>query len=141
MKESAEEAVVTKRARVIEEVVISKEGLDKKHTVRDKVRKTDVDVQEVDTPAVVTDQGFETFRPTFEKHYKSNYGKAGATLDEFTPAYKFGHALGTDAHYGSGDWTTVEPEARSYWEAKNEGTWAEFKDAIHHSWEKVRGRR
>ena len=139
MKESAEEAVVSKRARVIEEVVLTKEGHDKKHTVRDKVRKTDVDVQEVDTPAVVTNQGYETYRPTFEKHYKSHFGKTGVTLEEFTPAYRFGHSLATDARYGSDDWKAVEPEARKHWESKNEGTWAEFKDAIHHAWDKARG--
>ena len=140
LKESAEEAVVSKQARVIEEVVLSKEGLDKKHTVRDKVRKTDVEVQDIETPAVVTDEGFETFKPTFEKHYKSKYAKSGVTLEEFTPAYRFGHTLATDAHYGSGDWATIEPEARKHWEAKNEGTWAEFKDAIHHAWDKARGK-
>ena len=140
LRESAEEAVVSKRARVIEEVVLSKQGRDKTQTVRDKVRKTDVKVDEIDTPAVVTDEGFETHRPKFEKHFKSNYGKTGVTLEEFTPAYRFGHALATDAHYRSGDWATLEPEARKHWEAKNEGTWAEFKDAIHHAWDKARGK-
>ena len=140
MKESAEEVVVSKRARVVEEVTLSKEGSDKTHKVRDKVRKTDVDVQEVDTPAVVTDQGFETYRPTFEKHFKSNYSKGGARLEEFTPAYRFGHTLAGDERYRSGDWATIEPEARKHWEAKNEGTWAEFKDAVHHAWDKARGK-
>jgi len=140
LKETAEEAVVSKRARVIEEVVLSREGHDKKHTVRDKVRKTDVEVQEIDTPAVVTDEGFETYRPTFEKHYKSRYAKTGVSLEEFTPAYRFGHSLATDAHYGSGDWKTIEPEARTHWESRNEGTWEEFKDAIHHAWDKARGK-
>lgn len=140
MKELAEEAVVSKRARVIEEVVISKQGHDKKQTVRDKVRKTDVEVQEIETPAVVTDQGFETFQPTFEKHYQTKYAKTGVSLEEFTPAYRFGHSLATDSRYGSGDWATVEPEVRKHWEAKNEETWAEFKDAVHHAWDQARGK-
>jgi len=141
MKESVEEAVVSKRARVIEEVVISKQGSDKTHKVRDTVRKTNVDVHQVDTPAVVTDQGFETHRPTFEKHFQTNYAKkGGVTLEEFTPAYRFGHTLATDERYRSGDWATVEPEARKHWETKNEGTWAEFKDAVHHAWDKARGK-
>jgi len=140
LKESAEEAVVSKRARVIEEVVLSKEGHDKTHKVRDKVRKTDVDVQEVDTPATVTDQGFETFRPTFEKHYKSKYAKGDISLEEFTPAYRFGHTLATDDRYRTGEWSAIEPEARKHWESKNEGTWEEFKDAIHHAWDKARGK-
>ena len=140
LKESAEEAVITKKARVIEEVVLSKESLDKKHTVRDKVRKTDVEVQEIDTPTVVTEGAFETFQPKFEKHYKSTYGKTGVTLEEFTPAYRFGHSLALDDRYRSVEWTVVEPSARKHWEAKNEGTWEEFKEAIHHAWDKARGK-
>jgi uncharacterized protein (TIGR02271 family) len=141
LKETAEEAVVSKKARVIEEVVLSKEGRERTHTVRDKVRKTDVDVQETDTPAVVTAEGFETYRPGFEKHFKSNYGKTGkVTLEEFTPAYRFGCSLAGDERYRPGDWATIEPEARKYWESKNEGTWEEFKEAIHHAWDKARGK-
>jgi uncharacterized protein (TIGR02271 family) len=47
--ERAEEAVVSKEARVVEEVVINKEVGERTETVRDSVRRTDVDVQEVDT--------------------------------------------------------------------------------------------
>ena len=61
MTETAEEAVVSKRARVVEEVVISKDGRDRTETVRDTVRRTDVDVQKTDGPAEVTDHEFETF--------------------------------------------------------------------------------
>ena len=140
LKETAEEAVVAKKARVVEEVVLSKEGTDKKHTVRDKVRKTDVDVQEVDTPATVTHEAYETHHPAFETHHKTNYADTGITLEEFTPAYRYGHTLATDDRYRTGTWAKVEPEARKHWEAKNEGTWEEFKDAVHHAWDKVRGK-
>jgi stress response protein YsnF len=47
--ERAEEAVVAKEARVVEEVVINKEVGERTETVRDSVRRTDVDVTEVDT--------------------------------------------------------------------------------------------
>jgi uncharacterized protein (TIGR02271 family) len=46
--ESAEEAVVSKSARVVEEVVVRKEGTDHVQTVRDKVRRQQVDVEHVD---------------------------------------------------------------------------------------------
>lgn len=140
MKETAEEAVVTKKARVVEEVVISKEGRDKTQTVRDKVRKTDVEVEEVDTPAVVTHESFETFRPVFQKHHKTHYGKAGAAFDDYSPAYQFGHTLAVDKRYHGSDWTVIEPEARKHWERDHKGTWEEFKDAVHHAWDKARGR-
>jgi len=39
LSETAEEAVVAKRARVVEEVVISKHGSDRTETVRDKMKR------------------------------------------------------------------------------------------------------
>ena len=140
LKESAEEVVVSKNARVVEEVVVGKKGSTKTQTVHDTVRKTDVEVENVATAPVVTDQGFETFRPAFEKHHKSHYAKAGSSFGEYTPAYEFGHTLAGDAKYSTGDWITVEPLARKSWEAKHKGTWEEFKDAIHHAWDKARAK-
>ena len=46
--ESAEQAVVSKSARVVEEVIVRKEGTDHVETVRDKVRRQQVDVQHLD---------------------------------------------------------------------------------------------
>ena len=48
--ETAEEAVVQKTAKVVEEVVINKTAQERTETVRDTVRRTDVDVEKVDTP-------------------------------------------------------------------------------------------
>jgi uncharacterized protein (TIGR02271 family) len=45
--ERAEEAVVAKEARVVEEVVVGKEVAERTETVRDTVRRTDVNVEEV----------------------------------------------------------------------------------------------
>ncbi len=140
MKETAEQAVVNKRARVIEEIVISKEGSDKTQTVKDKVRKTGVDVQNVATPTVVTHESYESFKPVAEAHHKAKYASKGVSLEEFTPAYRYGHTLATDSRYNTGTWATVEPEARKHWETKNEGTWEEFKEAVHHAWDKARGK-
>lgn len=49
LTERAEEAVVTKQARVVEEVLVGKEVTEREETVRDTVRRTDVDVEEIDT--------------------------------------------------------------------------------------------
>ena len=49
LRERSEELVVDKQARVVEEVAINKEVGERAETVRDTVRKTDVDVEEVDT--------------------------------------------------------------------------------------------
>ena len=45
---TAEEAVVGKTSRVVEEVVIGKESSTRDQTVQDSVRKTDVEVEEID---------------------------------------------------------------------------------------------
>ena len=49
--ETAEVPVVAKQARVVEEVVIGKTATDRVETVRDTVRRTDVEVEELGTDA------------------------------------------------------------------------------------------
>ncbi len=139
MTETAEEAVVAKRARVVEEVVIGKHGSDRTETVRDTVRRSDVDVQKTGGHAAAGPVQWETISGDFRKDFGTRYGKSGSTFEEYTPAYRFGYNLANDERY-RGDWSTVEPQARTLWEGKNAGTWSEFKDAVHHAWEKVRGR-
>jgi uncharacterized protein (TIGR02271 family) len=46
MTETREEAVVSKHARVIEEVVVGKETTERTETIRDTIRRTDVQVEE-----------------------------------------------------------------------------------------------
>jgi uncharacterized protein (TIGR02271 family) len=45
IQETAEEVVVEKTARVVEEVSVGKQSSDHQETVRDTVRRTDIDVQ------------------------------------------------------------------------------------------------
>jgi uncharacterized protein (TIGR02271 family) len=51
MRESREEPVIEKRARVVEEVKLGKQKTQKRQTVQDTVRKTEVDVQRTGAPA------------------------------------------------------------------------------------------
>ena len=44
--ETVEEAVVAKEARVVEEVVVRKEAEDRVQTVQDKVRRTEVEIED-----------------------------------------------------------------------------------------------
>lgn len=48
VRESVEEPVIAKNARVVEEVVVNKEASERTETVRDTARKTEVDVEQVD---------------------------------------------------------------------------------------------
>jgi uncharacterized protein (TIGR02271 family) len=54
LTERAEQAVVGKQARVVEEVEIGKNVTEREETVRDTVRRTDVEVQETDTDVTGT---------------------------------------------------------------------------------------
>jgi stress response protein YsnF len=45
IRETREEPVVGKQERVVEEVVVGKTSQDRTETVRDKVRRTEVEVQ------------------------------------------------------------------------------------------------
>ena len=49
VRETGEEAVVSKTARVVEEVEIGKEATSREETVHDTVRKTEVDVEQLGT--------------------------------------------------------------------------------------------
>ena len=54
LTETAQEVVVGKEARVVEEVRVGKEGIDRVETVRDTVRHTEVEIEEIDP--VLTDR-------------------------------------------------------------------------------------
>ena len=54
MTERAEEAVVSKQARVVEEVTIGKQATERAETVHDTVRRTDVEVEQIPGSGVVT---------------------------------------------------------------------------------------
>lgn len=55
LTERAEVAVVGKEARVVEEVVVGKEVTEREEVIRDTVRRTDVDVEEINTNVTSTD--------------------------------------------------------------------------------------
>ena len=54
LTEKSEEAVVSKQARVVGEVVIGKEATERTETITDTVRRTDVDVEDLTTSTTTT---------------------------------------------------------------------------------------
>ncbi|MCX6215545.1 YsnF/AvaK domain-containing protein [Spirosoma sp.] len=61
MTEHAEVPVVSKTANVVEEISVGKEVNERVETIRDTVRSTDVEVENIDAP-ITTDQGVTTNR-------------------------------------------------------------------------------
>ena len=127
--ERAEEAVVQKQARVVEEVVVGKETTRRTETVRDTVRKTDVQVERVGADA---DRLEEDFRTNFQQTFR---GKE-YTYDQVKPVYRYGQSLASQ-HRGK-DWTAIESDARRGWEERSPGTWEKLKDAARYAWDRAR---
>jgi len=145
MTETAEEPVVTKRARVVEEVVVHKDVTEHTETVHGAERHTDVDVQREpetapQTRRVTAIQDFATYTDDFRKHHITAFGTSGVAYAEYEPAYRYGYELGTNERYRGRDWAALEAEARRDWEARHPSTWERFKDAIRYGWDKVRAR-
>jgi uncharacterized protein (TIGR02271 family) len=127
--ERAEEAVVGKEARVVEEVVVGKTTSEHTETVRDTVRRTDVDVEEIDAGA----------DRAYEEHYRSTYSATGRPYDDYAAAYRYGGQLAADERYRDRSWNDLEPRVRQAWEGRRGGTWDQFKDAIRYGWDRLRG--
>jgi uncharacterized protein (TIGR02271 family) len=141
MTETAEEAVIGKTTRVVEEVVVGKEATERKETVRDTVRRTEVEVEDVGAGRTGPARSFKDDEEYFRNHYKTNYASSGASYERYSPAYEYGYTLANDPRYRSSDWASVESQARTDWASKGHGTWEDFKAAIRHGWDRVRGRR
>jgi uncharacterized protein (TIGR02271 family) len=110
--ETIEEAVVTKRRRVVEEIVVGKETRERTETVSDTVRKTHVVVE-----------------PLRSDDY-------AAPSD---PAYRYADSLARDERYRGAKWSDIEPQARREWEREHDGGWDQFRDAVRTAWQKVSG--
>ena len=125
VEEMAEEAVVGKRARVVEEVSLGKESSSRTETIHDTVRQTKVEVEKLQPEM-------------FHEHYQQNYAATGNSFDTYAPGYQYGSELANDSRYAGKNWSDVETSARSDWESRGSGTWESFKASIRHGWDKVR---
>jgi uncharacterized protein (TIGR02271 family) len=135
--ETAEEAVVNRRARVVEEVTVHTNVEEHTETVHDTVRRTHVDVDQGDVTSTSNRRAFKTYDADFRQHYNSTFGSRGVAYVEYEPAYRYGYTLGEDVRYRGRNWAEVESDARRDWEAQHKGTWEQFKDAIRYGWNKV----
>ena len=136
--EMAEEPVVEKRMRVVEEVVVGKEANERTQTIRDKVRRSDVKVERV--TAGSDPNGYEE---DFRRDFKTRFGTdRSATYETYAPAYDYGYRMASDQRYRGKNWDEVEHALRTDYERNNpNSTWDRMKGAVRYGWEKVTGRR
>jgi len=136
MVEIDEIAKVSKTARVVEEVSLGKEVVENIQTIKETLRRQDVEVEEVRTGRT-----FEEYDSDFRNFYTTNLAQSGVTYEELTPAYKYGYQLATNEPFRSSPWSAVEADAQRIWENKNPGTWEQNKAIVKYVWEKVRSER
>lgn len=139
--ESAERPVVSKEARVVEEVKVRKDVEEQSQTVRDTVRRTNVEAE--DMGQTWSGQGdrfrsYDTYEPDYRKHFQSSYRGSKVKYDDYQPAYRYGYNLATSDQYQGRDWSEIEPEVRRNWERQNPGSaWDKFKGAVREAWDSV----
>jgi len=137
--ETREEAVVAKQARVVEEVVVSKEVNQRTETVRDKARRTEVEVEKMGPTAGAQTSSYDVYTNDFRGNFNTLYGNRGYTYERYEPAYRYGYTLANDKRYTGKDWAAIESDVQRDWETNHKGTWQEFKDSIRYGWERVKG--
>ncbi|MGI9073730.1 MAG: YsnF/AvaK domain-containing protein [Bryobacteraceae bacterium] len=139
VQEYAEEPVISKEARVVEEVRVNKEATQRKETVKDNVRRTEVKVENLG------EQGAKSSRSNidddFRSHFTNYYGTTGDTYENYAPAYRYGYDSASDPRYQGRDFNEVESDLRTdYARRYPTSTWEKIKDSVRYGWDKVTGR-
>jgi uncharacterized protein (TIGR02271 family) len=145
MREMAEEPVVSKTARVVEEVVVGKDVSEETANIDNTVRRTDVEVEQLDagnarrnadyadTTAMASDSDYRT-------HWQNAYGKSGGRYEEYDAAYRYGSTMAGSDRFKNYRWEDAEPQMRSDWESTHpESKWDKVKDAVRYGAERVSG--
>ncbi|MFS2028414.1 DUF2382 domain-containing protein [Massilia sp. GER05] len=135
LRETAEEAVVQKSARVVEEVVVGKEVSQRQQNIQDTVRHTEVEVQPLQGSALDDDDTY------YRNDWQTNYASLGGTYDDYAPAYRYGNEMRRDARYQGRNWDDVESDLRSDWDTRygssGSSTWERMKAAVRSGWNRM----
>jgi uncharacterized protein (TIGR02271 family) len=136
LREAAEEAVVEKTARVVEEVVVNKEVSEREEKIHGSVRHTEVEVEQLGGSGATAGLDDDSY---FRSHWTSTYGAGGGSYDDYAPAYSYGSEMAKK--YSGRPWNDVESDLRTQWEQRDKSggasTWEKFKAAIRHGWERI----
>jgi len=108
--QTREEAVVSKEARVVEEVGLRKDVEQQTQKVRDTVRHTEVQVEQLESDP------------------------------RYAPAREFVSQFAADQRYRGRNWDEVESDARTSFEQRYPGKWNEYRDVIRAGYDRSRTR-
>ncbi|MBD8528516.1 YsnF/AvaK domain-containing protein [Massilia sp. CFBP 13647] len=139
MRETAEEAVVEKSARVVEEVMINKEVTQREQQINDTVRHTEVEVEQLGAGSARSSLGSDD--DYYRNHFTSTYGTTGGSYDDYAPAYSYGSEMARNQKYSGRQWNDVENDLRTDWSSRSGSragsTWEKMKDAVKSGWDKM----
>jgi uncharacterized protein (TIGR02271 family) len=108
LRETGEEVVVQKTARVVEEVVIGKEVTQTQQQVNDTVRHTEVDIEQLGattggttgaTMGSTTGTGMADDDTYYRNHFNSNLASSGGRYEDYAPAYGYGSTMASNEQY------------------------------------------
>lgn len=143
LRETGEEAVVAKSARVVEEVVVGKETTQRTEQIQDTVRRTDVEVEQLGTTGSMgTTSTMSGDDSDFRNHWQTTYGSSGGRYEDYDAAYRYGSSVAGSDRYRDHDWSETEADLRSDWERDHtDSTWDKVKDAVRYGAERATGNR
>lgn len=138
--ETAERAVVSKTARVVEEVLVGTQASTKTETISDTVRNT---VVEVDKSGTGNNTGMGASQERlagYRTHFDRNLASSGGNYEEYEPAYHYGSSLRSDPRHSNRQWSDVEADAQQDWGTRYpESGWERAKSAVQHGWDSATG--
>jgi len=110
-------------------------------TTHDMAQRADMAGNQSDGKLPAGARDYTAFEADYRSHHHRNDAERRGSYEQYRPVYRYGYDLGADSRYRNVDWSTVADHARPAWEARNPGTWEEFKDTIWYAWDMARGRR
>ncbi len=141
VSEYGEEPVVAKQARVVEEVRVNKDASERTETVRDSVRQSDVQVENLADRGNRPNGQTSAYDSDFRKHFAATYPANAANYDDYAPAYRYGYEAASDPRYAGRDYSQVESDLRSdYGRRYPNSAWDRMKDSIRYGWDKMTGK-
>jgi hypothetical protein len=82
---------------------------------------------------------FDDSADEFRSHCADHYAAEGGSYADYEPAYRFGHALATEAPQDRREWNDIEVDARARWEQDQpQSRWERYQHAVRHAWERAR---
>ncbi len=135
--ETAEEPVVSKQARVKEEIVFGQEEREHTEKIHETKRETEVDVERTG-PGQGRGYGYDegilgAEDEDFQRHFQSHYSQRGEDYQGLSAAYRYGATM---SRHSDKEWREIEEDLRRDWDRDHPGTWNRVREAIHYGYDR-----